>query len=166
MFLLFFQEKKMLLENLKPNDKTAPKELLQLFKKAGAHAKAIAQSSVEKTKRTNGVTFNEIILVMSDSQNITLRVKTTGDIYQVLLNKKILPIKEQDNIQAAVKEVINAWQKNANKFQLALTRKKMPLPKGIASTRKSIIERLKAHNEELKKLITERETELNIAPTN
>lgn len=159
------KEKKMLLENLKPNEKTAPKELLQLFKKAGAHAKAIVQSSVDRPKRANGVTYHAINLVMNDSQSITLRVKQTGDIYQALLNGKILAIKNQDDIKSAAVEVINAWQKNANKFQMALTRKKVALPKGIKSTRKILIEKLQERNAELKQLVRDRETQLGIELT-
>jgi hypothetical protein len=103
----------MILKDLAVSDKTAPKEILKLFKRAGGE---IAQSSVEKIRRQNAVSFKTIHLTMSDSQLIALRVKETGDIYQVLLNGKVLPIKNQDDEKNAVTEIVNAWQSNVSKF--------------------------------------------------
>ena len=99
---------------------------------------------------------------MSDSQLIALRVKETGDIYQVLLNGKVLPIKNQDDEKNAVTEIVNAWQSNVSKFQAALSRKKAQLPKGIQSTRKKIIETLQTQIAELDELIKEQELKLGI----
>lgn len=149
----------MILKDLQPNEKTAPKELLRVFKRAGAE---IVQSSVDKAKRQNSVSFKAIHLTLSDSQLIELRVKESGDIYQVLLNKKILPIKAQDDEKTAVGEIVKAWQANINKFQAALARQKSPLPKGVKSTRKKLIETLKNEIAELDTLIAEREAQLNI----
>ena len=149
----------MILKDLAVSDKTAPKEILKLFKRAGGE---IAQSSVEKIRRQNAVSFKTIHLTMSDSQLIALRVKDTGDIYQVLLNGKVLPIKNQDDEKNAVTEIVNAWQSNVSKFQAALSRKKAQLPKGIQSTRKKIIETLQTQIAELDELIKEQELKLGI----
>lgn len=149
----------MILKDLQANPKTAPKELLKIFKRAGAD---IVQSSVEKTKRQNSVSFKPIHLTLSDSQLIELRVKESGDIYQVLLNGKVLPVKNQDDEKAAVGEIVKLWQANINKFQAALSKKKVDLPKGVKSTRKKLIATLKDEIAELDKLIAERELQLNI----
>lgn len=147
----------MILQNLQPNEKTAPKELLKIFKRAGAN---IVQSAVGKAKRQNSVTFKPVHLTLNDSQTLELRVKDSGDIYQVLLNGKILPLKNQDDEKAAAVEIIKAWQHNANKFQAALARKKAILPKGVKSTRKKLIETLREEINELDALIAEREAQL------
>lgn len=149
----------MILKDLQPNDKTAPKELLKIFKRAGGD---VITSSVGKAKRQNAVSFKPVFLTLSDSQAIELRVKESGDIYQVLLNGKPIPIKNQDDDKAAVGEIIKAWQANINKFQAALSKKKVELPKGVKSTRKKLIEILKQDIEELDSLIAEREAQLNI----
>lgn len=149
----------MIFKDLQSNDKNAPKELLKIFKRAGAD---IIQSSVGKAKRQNSVSFKPIYLTLGDSQMIELRVKESGDIYQVLLNKKILPIKAQDDEKAAVAEIVKVWQANIDKFQAALARQKVPLPKGVKSTRKKLIETLKAEINELNDLIAEREAQLGI----
>ena len=81
-------------DELKGNDTTAPKKLVTAFKRAGAE---IAASWVaEKTKRENSITYREIGFTLADSQTIVLRVKQTGDIYQVRMNGKVLPMKEQE----------------------------------------------------------------------
>ena len=135
----------MILKDLAVSDKTAPKEILKLFKRAGGE---IAQSSVEKIRRQNAVSFKTIHLTMSDSQLIALRVKETGE--------------NQDDEKNAVTEIVNAWQSNVSKFQAALSRKKAQLPKGIQSTRKKIIETLQTQIAELDELIKEQELKLGI----
>ncbi|AUX61811.1 hypothetical protein JF634_12195 [Simonsiella muelleri] len=150
----------MILKDLQVSDKTAPKELLKIFKRAGAE---VVQSSVEKAKRQNSISFKTVHLTMSDSQLIDLRVKETGDIYQVLLNGKIIAIKNQDDDKVAVSEIVKAWVANVDKFQAALAKKKTPLPKGVKSTRKKIIETLKTEIAELDALIAEREMQIQAA---
>lgn len=118
-------------EELIANEKSAPTDLLRMFKRAGGE---IAQSWVEKAKRQNGISFKSIFFVFADSQKVELRVKQSGDIYQVFLNSKILPIKEQDDEKAAAAEIVKAVETNAGKFQAKLARQKVKLPTGIKST--------------------------------
>ena len=47
----------MILKDLQVSDKTAPKELLKIFKRAGAE---VVQSSVEKAKRQNSISFKTV----------------------------------------------------------------------------------------------------------
>lgn len=138
--------------NLMANDKTAPKELLQLFKRAGA---VVAQSSVGKPKRQNSMSFKPIFLTFADNQTLELRLKTTGDFFQVLLNGKVLPVKHQDDERLAVAEAVAALNANSQKFQAALARKKMDLPQGIKSTVKRKEEVYAARLAELDELIAE-----------
>lgn len=121
-------------EDLTDNPKTAPKKLLTAFKRAGAN---IASSWVEgNLKRENGISYRQIYLVFDDSQQIVLRVKQSGDVFQVKLNKKVIPLKEQDDIKRAIIEVIKIVDQNSTKFQRAQSRKKIELPKGMKSTQK------------------------------
>lgn len=145
-------------DDLTNNAKTAPKKLLTAFKRAGGQ---IASSWVEgDVKRENGISYRQIYLVFADSQQVVLRVKHTGDVFQVRLNKKIIPLKEQDDIRRAIAEVIKAVNQNATRFQRALQRKKIALPKGMKSTvkREEII--LTEEEEKLDKLIEEARAEL------
>lgn len=138
---------------LSGNAKTAPKKLVTAFKKAGAE---IAASWVgEKEKRESGVTFKEVGFTMADSQAVTLRVKRTGDIYQVRLNNKVLAIKEQDDFKAALVEVVKAVDANADKFQRALARKKVTEPKGMTNTRLSREKKQEQEEQELDLLIAD-----------
>jgi hypothetical protein len=140
-------------DDLTDNPKTAPKKLLTAFKRAGAQ---IASSWVEgDVKRENSISYRQICLVFSDSQQVTLRVKQTGDVYQVRLNKRAIPLKNQDDIKRAIIEIVKAVNQNATKFQRALQRKKIALPKGMQSTEKRIEIALIEEEEKLDKLIDE-----------
>ena len=78
-------------------------------------------------------------------------------------NGKIIAIKNQDDDKSAVSEIVKAWVANVDKFQAALAKKKTPLPKGVKSTRKKIIETLKTEIAELDALIAEREMQIQAA---
>jgi hypothetical protein len=86
-----------------------------------------------KTQRTAGVSFRSALLTLASGQTVTLRVKLTGDIFQVLLNKSVLPIKDQSGT-GAIAEIAAAATANQKKFQAAQARQKAELPKGIKST--------------------------------
>lgn len=140
---------------LAPNEKTAPKELLKVLKRAGAE---IAQSSVGKAKRENGVSFKPIFIVFADSQLLELRVKETGDFYQVRLNKAVLPIKNQDDEKLAAAEIVKKVEANSTKFQKMQARKKVKFPTGLKSTLTKKIETLKERLTELDGQIKEATT--------
>ena len=146
-------------EELKDNEKTAPKKLVTAFKRAGAE---IASSWVDgKIKRENGISYREITFVLADSQQINLRIKQTGDAYQVRMNNKVLPIKEQDDIKAALGEVVKALDANSTKYQRTLARRKVELPKGMQSTVKRKEVALQEREFELDTRIAEAEAELS-----
>lgn len=116
---------------LTQNDKTAPKSFLNIFKRAGAE---IAQSSVGKVKRENSISYKPIFILFADSQQLEIRLKESGDFYQVRLNGKVTPIKNQDDEKKAVAEIVALIEKNSTKFQAQQARKKVKLPTGIKST--------------------------------
>lgn len=104
----------------------ASKLVARYFARAGANV--VQQDVSSSVKRSMGVSYREMTLTFADSQAVVLRVKQTGDIYQVLLNKKLLPIKNQDDHIAAITEVVKAMDSGRSKFQkkLAMARVKPP----------------------------------------
>jgi len=115
-----------------------------------------------KIKRTSGVAYKELALAMADSQQVILRIKDTGDVFQVLVNNKVVPIKNQDNISKAVIEIVDRLDAGRAAFQKALLRKKIeaPVPKGIKTAAANMIpalqERIPALKAEIEAVRSER----------
>ncbi len=137
---------------LTQNDKTAPRELLQVLKRAGAE---IAQSSVGKAKRENSVSFRPVHITFADSQVLELRIKESGDIYQVRINNKVTPIKNQDDEKLAAAEIVKLIEANSQKFQAMQARKKVRFPDGLKSTIKRKEEALQERIDELDRQIAD-----------
>ncbi len=115
-------------EDLSVKDKAA-KQLLKYFARAGAH---VVQQDVDtRIRRTAGISYREIALTFTDSQRVQLRVKQTGDVYQVLLNGKPLPLKNQDDHVKSVAEIAQAMDAGRSKFQKLLAAAKVRPPAGI-----------------------------------
>ena len=109
----------------------------------------------QQIKRTAGVSYREVSMTFADSQIVTLRVKKTGDIFTVLLNKKAIPIKNQDDQTKGLKEIADAVAKNQSAFQRKLARIAVAVPtKGMRST-VSVVERQASKIEEMKSAIEE-----------
>lgn len=115
-------------EDLSSKDKAA-KEAVKQFKKAGA---TVAQVDVGgNAKKTSGFAYRELFLTFTDSQIITMRIKESGDIYQVLLNKKIVPIRNQDDHTKAIKEMADMMARGRAAFQKRQAIKKVVMPSSI-----------------------------------
>lgn len=108
----------------------ALKQVVKQFTKAGAVVAGSPEVGTS-TKRTAGISYREVFVTFVDSQQVTLRVKQSGDIYQVLLNGKVIPIKNQDDHAAAVAEIVGAMNAGRAKFEKALVAAKVKLPAGI-----------------------------------
>ncbi len=109
----------------------------------------------QQIKRTAGVSYREVSMTFADSQIVTLRVKKTGDIFTVLLNRKAIPIKNQDDQTKGLKEIADAVVKNQSAFQRKLARIAVAVPtKGMRST-VSVVERQASKIEEMKGAIEE-----------
>ena len=110
------------------SDKAAVKAM-KYFARAGSPVIAVNASSA--IKRTSGVSYREMTLSFGDSQTITLRVKPDGDVFEVLLNKKLVPIKNQDDHIAAVAELVGMMNAGRTKFQQKLAKALIKLPPSI-----------------------------------
>ncbi len=105
------------------------KAIAKAFEKAGAK---LAQGEVTQgVRRTSGVTYREMLLTFVDSQTVTLMVKQSGDIYQVKLNGRVMPISNQDDHQAAAAEITAKMEAGRTTFQKRLASINAELPKTI-----------------------------------
>lgn len=136
----------------------ALKQVSQLMGRAG-QAVVTAEFS-DKPKRTSGVTYREAYLTLASGQQVTLRVNATGDIYQVLLNNQMQPLKEHTDTAKAVGEIAALAEKNQAAFQKAQARKAVALPKGMSTPKPKMVERLKQQVAELDTQLTERRATL------
>lgn len=118
-------------EDLSTKDKAA-KQAIKYFSRAGAN---VVQTEVNPTvKRTSGISYRELSLTFADSQSVLFRIKSSGDIFQVLLNGKVVPIKNQDDHVKAVAEIVQMMDAGRAKFQKALARATVKVPVGIKAT--------------------------------
>ncbi len=139
------------------SDKSLVK-LKQYFSRA--NAAIVTAEPGAKTLRTSGISYRELFLTFGDSQRVTLRIKQTGDVYQVLINDKLTPLKAQDDHIKAVAEIAQKLDAGRAKFQNALANVKVPLPKGIRTAAPKLEEQLKIREEELDAAIGEAQKEL------
>ena len=79
----------------------------------------------------SGVPYREMLLTFADSQVVIFSIKQTGDICQVKLNGKIVPLKHLDDQAAAIGEVVNMMDSGRSKFQAAMAKVRIKLPSTI-----------------------------------
>jgi hypothetical protein len=99
------------------------------FAKAGAQVTSVDVDA--KTKKTLGVEYREVQFGFADSQTIRFGVNATGDVAQVKVNGKTVPLKNPDDHGAAIDELVALMTKGRSKFQAALAKAKVALPPGI-----------------------------------
>lgn len=115
----------------------------------------------QKPKRTSDTTYREAYVTFASGQQVTLRVNTTGDIYQVLLNNTLKPLKEQTDTGQAIAEIAGFVTKNQAAFQKAQARKQVALPKGMTTPKPKVLDALALQSAELDTQIAERRTRLS-----
>ena len=145
-------------EDLGNKSDKALTKLKQYFSRA--NAPVVTAEPGAKTLRTSGISYRELFLTFGDSQRVTLRIKQTGDVYQVLINDKLTPLKAQDDHIKAVAEIAQKLDAGRAKFQKALANVKVPLPKGIRTAAPKLEEQLRVREEELDAAIGEAQQEL------
>lgn len=151
-------------EDLGTKSDTALAKLKQYFARSGAPV--VTAEPGAKTLRSSGISFRELSLTFGDSQRVKLRIKQTGDVYQVLINDKLVPMRAQDDHVKAVAEIAAKLDTGRAKFQKALANLKTPMPKGIKTAAPKIEEQLAQRESELDEAITharERLVELQAA---
>lgn len=99
------------------------------FAQAGAIVTSVDVDA--KVRRAMDTSYREVQFGFADSQTVSFGVKKTGDIYQVKVNGRLMPIKSQDDHLKAVAEIVSAMDKGRSKFQAALAKVKVALPASI-----------------------------------
>ncbi|QSL90431.1 hypothetical protein [Pseudomonas atacamensis] len=132
----------------------ALKQISQLMIRAGQPV--IGTEFVQKPKRSSNITYRQAHLTLASGQIVTLNVTTTGDIYQVLLNKKEMPIRAHDDVPKAVVEIAAMAEKNQAAFQKAQSRIKVEIPPGMTTPRKKIADALTERSAQLDTDLAER----------
>lgn len=130
---------------------TAAKQVVRYFARAGANV--VQQDIPSAVKRSSGVTYREMDLTFADSQQVTLRIKQTGDIFQVLLNGKALPIKDQDDHVKAIAEIVHAMDSGRSRYQKLLAAAKVRPPAGIRTAAPRMEQELMVKRDALKAAI-------------
>jgi hypothetical protein len=115
-------------EGLATNPAGAMRRVVTLFTRAGLDV--IDVGSDGKTKRIAGVSYREVTLTFADSQRLGLRIKATGDVYEVRINGKVTPVKAQDDAAKAVTELVRMLDKGRGRFQKRMAALAMKPPEG------------------------------------
>jgi hypothetical protein len=140
------------------SDGKAAQRMAKAFTRAGANV--VQTESDGRIKRTLSVSYKELAFTFADGQQITLQIKKTGDVGTVKLNGKAVPIKNQDDQNKAVAELVQLMEANRAKFQAALAKKKAALPKGIKTAAPKMQEVLTARVAELDTQIDEKKASI------
>lgn len=133
------------------------------FEQAGATVIDIEASN--RARRQSGYATKMARFHFQDGQTITLRIKGDGDVYQVQLNSRVIPIQAVDNRKAAIEEMARFLTANAPAWRRAQRRRQQrakvndadlrarPLPRARR------IEQLEGEVTELRETLTELESE-------
>lgn len=118
-------------EDLKQKD-AAVREISREFNKLGDTI--VATDIPDRIKRSAGISYREVNLSFADSQKVTFCVKQSGDIFQIKLNGKPMPIKEQGDQKKCIKEISDAMNTGRAAFQKKLQKAKVDIPGGTHVT--------------------------------
>lgn len=129
----------------------AMRRVTQLLTRAGAEVLDVTSDG--KTRRIAGVSFREVTITFKDSQALGLRVKATGDVYEVRLNGKVVPMREQDDPAKAVGELVKLIDSSRARFQKRMAALKMKPPEGAKTAAPKLRETLKSQIAEVDEAI-------------
>lgn len=125
--------------------------VLKKFQKGGYTV--VKVDAPNRAKRESGFLIKNFTLIFEDEQQILVRVKAGGTIFQVKLNNRVVPIKHVDDMEKAIYEMCNYMYDNAKAFARAKAqrerRKLKPPAPSITTTRKEKIEKAKADLEDI-----------------
>ena len=131
--------------------KAGLKKLLKVFEKQQCPVASV--DAPNKSKRESGMLTKSFTLTFEDGQNLQIRVKADGTVYQVRLNNKVMPIKHVDDLDKAVTEMIDYVQDNAKAYERAKIqreKRKIRVPKpAVLTSRKEKIAQAKEELDQL-----------------
>ena len=139
------------------------KRLIKMFTMLG---ETLVSHDVEKTlKRSAGITYKNVDLTFADSQTVTLAIKNTGDIWQVKVNNKLTPLRNQDahKPESVIQEIVQKIKAGRTAYQKALANKvkaddvvKAARTSGLTNTQKMRVASLEQQVSAIDALIAER----------
>jgi deoxycytidylate deaminase len=127
-------------ELLATNAERAMRKVTALFVRAGLEI--ISVGSNGKAARIAGISYREATYTFADNQTLSLRIKVTGDVYEVRINGKVVPIKEQDDPTKAAAELVAMLDKTRARHQKRLAALKMVPPEGAKTAAPKLREKL------------------------
>lgn len=145
-------------EGLATNAAHAMRRVVTLLTRAGAQV--IETQSDGRTRRIAGISYREVVFTFADSQKLGLRIKATGDVYEVRINGKVQPVKSQDDFTKAVSELAQLLDKGRMRFQKRLAAMQMKPPEGAKTAAPKLREVLTKQVAELDAQIADATEEL------
>lgn len=144
--------KNLLFDFEKISDKAkAVKEVAKAFSRAGANV--VSTEVAATTSRRSGITFRNVSFTFADGQLVQLSVKSTGDVFEVRINGKPVPLKNQDDHAKAVAEIAARMDTGRSAFQKALTKARVPLPPAPRVSRATLIKAKEERRDGLKEAV-------------
>lgn len=140
-------------------DEKGVKEVVRSFKKKGSEIVAIDVPGI--VKKSSGVAYKEVSLSFADSQIVTLRVSEKNAVFQAVLNGRVVPIKNQDNLEKAVIELIDMMDAGRKAFVKKLEARKMEVPQKATTSTSALRAELQAKRDGLKDSVESLERELS-----
>lgn len=144
-------------EDMSSKDKAA-RQLMKYFARAGAPV--VTQDVDTKVKRSSGISYREMTLTFADSQTVKFRVKQSGDIYEVMINNKLVPVKNQDHHVKAIEEIVAHLDAGRTKFQAKLAKAQAKIPPSIKTAAPKLLQVLTEKRDHLKEAIAEVRAEI------
>lgn len=114
-------------------------------------------------KSTAGIKNKELLLTFKDGQSVTVAVKSTGDVYQVKINGRLVAIKEQEDEKKSMAEILALLDKSRAAFQKQQAKQKVKLPAGVKTAAPKMKETLLAHIDVLNTQILNARQDLGLA---
>jgi len=112
-------------------NKVGLKPILEKFEKTGLPVADVEADN--KAKRESGFQVKSAIINFESGQKLLVKAKAGGSIFQVKLNNKVLAIKNVDDLDKAIQEVVDYVKANEPHYQKmkekALARQKVVIPK-------------------------------------
>jgi hypothetical protein len=134
------------------------KEAVKLFRANSSQVLDVSVDPKEKTRA--GIKFKSLVIAFADGQRVDLLIKSTGDVFEVKINGRSTPMREQDAADGAVKEIAEKLAAGRKRFVAAQQKEKSPaLPAGLVS-RVSQLQALTGLRDGLKKEVEALEAEL------
>ncbi len=124
-------------------NKVGLKPILEKFEKEGLPVAGVEADN--KAKRESGFQVKSATINFESGQKLLVKTKAGGSIFQVKLNNKVLAIKNVDDLDKAIQEVIDYAKENEKNYQKQrekqLARQKVNVPK-ITPANASVAEQI------------------------